>query len=81
MQFWCCLRLHGTIKTLHCVSHLLIDKELYVTPEKRVTEVTPRILLFIPHFVHVEEGIILLFAFPDRVIINTTVSPKARKSL
>lgn len=33
MQFWCCLRLHSTIQMSCCVSHLLIDKDVYVTPE------------------------------------------------
>lgn len=48
---------------LCCVSHLFIDKEVYVTPENRVTEGAPCILIVIPHFVHVGGLIILHFAF------------------
>lgn len=59
------------------MSHILIDKEVYVTPENRFTEVTPCILIFIPHFVHVEERIVLSFAFLHRLISkNLTKSLK-----
>jgi len=62
---------------LHPVSHLLIDKEMFMAPEHRVTEITPCILIFSPHFMHIEERIILPLAFLHRLIINTRVSPKA----